>query len=340
MDRREFSSTLDKSALTPEELASRLSQTIEAGFVRQLNTDKNAAWQIMHGVLCYGDKLQIRDEHGGTTQATDYLLNGGLVDGFELQLGDDLLPVTQNLGVRARLEPGSYTGQGHVDQWIAVLAMAGIPADRKVKIGTSEKLVSDWARQAQYDVTRNPLDEFGWTLIALTYYLPEEPSWIAQGDARVTWEDLVAVEVDQDLNMAACGGTHRLCGIVHALQQKKRLKLSDSAVWQRADELVEKCKAEVREFRAPDGALSCNYFVRPGTSKDLSTELASAGHLFEFYALAATDDELKEPWVEVAANHICDLLDAAQAVDLECGALYHAIHGLKIYHQRRFESDD
>jgi hypothetical protein len=38
--------------------------------------------------------------------------------------------------------------------------------------------------------------------------------------------------------------------------------------------------------------------------------------------------------VERAAHRLCDYLEAAAAVDLDCGGLYHALHGLAIYQQR------
>ena len=69
---------------------------------------------------------------------------------------------------------------------------------------------------------------------------------------------------------------------------------------------------------------------------DLAAELSSAGHMFEFISLAISKEELSQPWVELAADRLCKLLESAQEVELDCGALYHALNGLKIYRQRRF----
>jgi hypothetical protein len=49
------------------------------------------------------------------------------------------------------------------------------------------------------------------------------------------------------------------------------------------------------------------------------------------------DQELRQEWVTRAVVSLCELLQATESVELDCGALYHAIHGLVLYRQRRFE---
>ena len=64
--------------------------------------------------------------------------------------------------------------------------------------------------------------------------------------------------------------------------------------------------------------------------------LASAGHLLEFLAVAMDDAELQQPWVETAAARLCEIFEATKMVDLDCGACYHALNGLRVYRNRRF----
>ncbi|RMF43325.1 MAG: hypothetical protein D6753_05520 [Planctomycetota bacterium] len=314
-------------------LFSRIDQELRLGQQRRMSSDRNAAWQIMHGVICYGSDLQIETPDAGTVGALSYMLGGGSVRGFELQPGD-LLPDGSMRGVKARLEPGSYEGQGHVDQWIAILAMAGVPRETPIRIGDEMATVEAFARQAQYDVSRNVLDEYSWTLIALTHYFPDQPRWTAWGDYAVSWEDLVAQELEKDLDSSPCGGTHRMAGIVAALRARQRLGLPDSPVWDRAAERVDRLLAHVESTRLADGTLSAYYFAKPGRTNDLGAQLAGSGHVFEFCALALPDERLTEAWVQMAARRICDLLEATRDQDLDCGALYHALHGLKVYRQR------
>ena len=74
----------------------------------------------------------------------------------------------------------------------------------------------------------------------------------------------------------------------------------------------------------------------PGSSPDLAQNLGTTGHILEFLALALTDEQLKEPWVRRAAANLCDLFRRTRNVPLECGALYHAAHGLVLYRSRMF----
>ena len=51
-------------------------------------------------------------------------------------------------------------------------------------------------------------------------------------------------------------------------------------------------------------------------------------------ALMTNDDDLAAPWVTRAAERLVTLLEQTADVEVECGALYHAIHGLMLYNQR------
>ncbi|MFN9911794.1 MAG: ADP-ribosylation factor-directed GTPase activating protein isoform b, partial [Pirellulaceae bacterium] len=63
---------------------------------RLLNSESNAAWQIMHGVIAYADglPLQVGQER---RSALDYLFHQGVVRGWELAPGD-ILPTTGRQG--------------------------------------------------------------------------------------------------------------------------------------------------------------------------------------------------------------------------------------------------
>ena len=218
-----------------DQLRKRIARVLEDGLhARRMDSQINAAWQIMHGVICYGRHLQIETPDRGLCSAVEYAFTGGQIEGFELMLGGQPLPSTERVGLKARLEPGSYIGQGHVDQWLAIFAMADLPLDTSIEHAGQKLTLLDWARQAQYDVSQNMLDEFSWTLIALTHYFPDEPTWQAADGNEISWELLVAAELTYDIDQSPCGGTHRLAGITRALQAKQRLGLADSATWEHA----------------------------------------------------------------------------------------------------------
>ena len=69
---------------------------------------------------------------------------------------------------------------------------------------------------------------------------------------------------------------------------------------------------------------------------EIKTCLHATGHTFEFVVSAVDDEQVKAEWIRRAAVYLCEFLDSTQDVDLECGALYHAVRGLMLYRQRLF----
>jgi len=89
-------------------------------------------------------------------------------------------------------------------------------------------------------------------------------------------------------------------------------------------------------YQLPNGAFSISYFQRSADAPDMATHLGASGHTLEFLSLALDDQQLRQRWVTRGAVNLCGLLEKTEDLDLECGALYHAIHGLALYRQRRF----
>jgi hypothetical protein len=105
-------------------------------------------------------------------------------------------------------------------------------------------------------------------------------------------------------------------------------------VWLKTQQRLESEVNKVRTWQNMDGSLSSHFFERPGTTSDLVQRLSSSGHLFEFAAIASPADKLLDPWMQRAAYRVCELLDLTQSTDLECGSLYHALNGLRVYKER------
>jgi hypothetical protein len=318
-----------------ETLQMRLERVLQDNLShRLLSSESNAAWQIMHGVIAYADALplQVGQER---RSALDYLFHQGVVQGWELAPGDTL-PTTGRQGLKAKLEPGSYIGQGHVDQWLAILAQIGVPLTREVEARGKTFTVLDWARQAQWDVSDNPVLEYSWTIIALTRYFPEEQSWVAKDGKTWTLEPLAGFEAKQDLGQSPCGGMHRLMGLAHAVQFRQKHGGSLEGGWKLADDKIRDSIERIQRFQNPDGTFSTNHTQRPGTSSDLSAVISSTGHTIEFLSFALPAEKLAEPWLVRAVERLCKLLELTRSADLDCGGLYHALNGLKLYYSRRF----
>ncbi|MFM8253222.1 MAG: ADP-ribosylation factor-directed GTPase activating protein isoform b [Planctomycetota bacterium] len=321
--------------MTDEQLRDLIDEVLQyTANHRRLNLKDHAAWQVIHGALAFGRDFRILDHDGKDIPALDYLLQGGTMTGWNLQPGVPLGNPPRT-GLKAVLEAGSKTGQGHADQWLGYLADLGYPLEQELQHGGHTYTLADYLRQIEHDVPYNVAQEYSWTLMALAAYRPTTYEWQA-GDGN-TWsvERLLEIELEHELAGSACGGSHRMTGITMAVNARRRQQLPLQGVWQEASDRIHVCVEQAKSYRNADGSLSTNFFQRTGNSADIKDRLAATGHVLEFVVLASSDEELREPWIRDGIIYLCHLLNKTRHVDIECGALYHAARGLALYRQRR-----
>lgn len=281
----------------------------------------------MHGVLAHGHALQIvagdRD-----VSALDYLLEGGVLAGFDPAPGD---MIEGSRGLRFAFQPSTKVGQGHRDQWLAILAQCDLSLDQQIAVPWGEPNLEDVLRQAEWDVPLNYEAEFSWTLIGLSIFRSTKHTWVARDGNRYSTELLLQSELTEDLADSVCGGTHRLIGIAMVVRKRRAEGLPMTGVWAEAEAVLNAAVELGRQNQNGDGSFSPSYLHRPGWARDLGEQLGTTGHVLEFIALAASQEELRSPWIERTVERVCVLLDQCHEEDLECGALYHAVHGLQEY---------
>ncbi len=308
-----------------EELRQRVDGVLRTTLNRHLDVNQHAAWQIIHGILGYGRALQVYDQ-GQLVPAVDWLLRGGQLRGWDLRPGEK--------GLEAVLGPGDRAGMGHEDQWLAVLAQLDLEWDDPIVVGGKTYKIGDLVTEAQWDV-RDGM-EASWTLIGLSTYLPLDARWKAKDGKEWTIERLVAMEAKQDLNASACGGTHRLIGMNMALNRYLAEGGKLEGGWAAAQKVIDQAVAKAKQYQQPDGSFSASYFQRPARSPDIAVRIGTTGHTLEFLMFALTDKQVREPWVTRGVVALCKMLERTKSMPVECGALYHAIHGLQLYRMRRF----
>lgn len=325
--------TDSKSLLSDRSLVERIDRTLAFNRDRRvLDVDRNAAWQVAHGAVAYGNDLKLQVD-GQSVAALKYLFEGGQMRGWEIDAGPALAS-TQRPSLQAYVEAGSYVGQGHVDQFLGYLSQASLPLNTPIRLGDQTLTIADWGRTAQHLVPNNPYREYSWTLIALTNLFPDELTWTAADGKEWTLEPLAEFEAKQDLAESPCGGMHRLMGLAHTVRYWKKRELPFRGGWLAAKQTVDQAIETIRKYQNSDGSFSTNYTIRPGTSADLSTRIGTTGHTLEFLAYAVEPDELLAPWMQRSVERLCEWLDSASDVELECGGLYHGLSGLRIYRDR------
>jgi len=170
--------TTNAAAPSDEELQILLDDTLQWTLDhRELTIRDHAAWQILHGALAYQRDFLVVTEGGQKVSAVDYVINEGFMRGWTMQPGVWLDKAQTRRGLKAILEPGSKAGQGHADQWFAVLAQSHLSPDQVLKVHGRDFTMADYVAQVQNDLPYNVDQEYSWTLIGLTTYLPTDATW-------------------------------------------------------------------------------------------------------------------------------------------------------------------
>lgn len=318
-----------------EPLADLIARTLNQNLSqRDLSSSTHGAWQVLHGILAYGADFKLQTP-AGPQPALAYLLSGQAVSGFEAEQGDNF-GTEKRPGLRMAMQPSTKIGQGHRDQWLAVIAQSRLPLNTPIKGKMQTFTLEDWMRQAEFDVPMNLEREFSWSLIALTTYRNTNHRWMGRDGSQYSIESLLGSELKQSLPSSVCGGTHRLIGMAMALNQRRKEGRPITGVWADTDLLIAGAIQLAKQNQNPDGSYSVAYLHRPGWTRDMGETLGSTGHVLEFLALAAPKQTLSQPWVERSVRRLCGVLNQCSDVDLECGVLYHALHGLSEYQKRMF----
>jgi hypothetical protein len=182
--------------IAPQALCERIDRALtHARDDRLLDARVNGAWQVVHGILAFGDELPLATAEG-KRHALPWLLGGGSLRGWRVRKGSQ--------GLVATIEEGSTTGQGHPDQWIGYLAQCGLdglPVDTPISVNGSPYTLRDLLAQARADI--RPGREATWTLMALAAWVPPDDAWTAADGRRWTVEDVVTMEAAADIDGAA-----------------------------------------------------------------------------------------------------------------------------------------
>lgn len=323
----------ETSTTSTRSIAELVDQTLRLELqTRTLSTMVNGAWQIFHGILAYGEAFEI-DTLSGRSPALSYFSSGGTCSGFHPIPGNPIGP-EKRLGLRVEIDPSTKVGQGHRDQWLAVVAQAGLPIDAPWVVGDETFLMSDWMGQAEFDVPLNYESEFSWTLIPLSFYRPTDYRWTARDGETYSTELLLESEVMRDLAASVCGGTHRLIGIAFAVRNRISEGKPMTGVWADAKAHLDASIELAKTNQNPDGSYSTSYMHRTGWCNDLGEGLGTTGHVLEYLSVAADQETLQSEWVQRSVRQLCGALHQCRGIDLECGVLYHALHALVEYQRR------
>jgi hypothetical protein len=317
-----------KEATAPAGLEGRIDAALRQVRARDLLTT-NSFWTVFHGILGLGpDTATLFDlETGRRVNALEHIRLGGEVRGLQF------LPTPHGLDVRTGPQ---FIGQGHQDQFVAEMAQWGLPADTPFRVGGRDYTFEDFVRHTQMRARVTAGQELSWALVVIAQYRGTDARWTNAAGEALCLGDLARYELDQPMEGAACGGTHRLFGLTWAYHLHLRSGGRREGVWKDVAERLELYRQAARRYQNWDGSFSTRYLAGPGDARDAQVRINSTGHVLEWLALTLPDDELRAGWVQDAVGALALMILDGQGAALEGGSLYHAAHGLHLYRTRVF----
>lgn len=292
---------------------------------QQTDAGKNDIWESMHGFLPYGvDSLIRTPEYRQPVSAIGWICWNKPCRGhrlFEVRGGS----LAAKQGPRV---------QGHHGQFLAMLAQSYVPASFEILVDGQTFTVQDLIEFEKE--TCVPKSELTFKLIALSHYLPADETWKSRDGQTWSLERLLEEEIQQKVVGAACGGTHRLTGIVFAVKARKKADLPMDGIWARADQYLKDYQRHTFLLQNPDGSFSTEWFERRGADRDLDRRLQTSGHILEFLIYSLPREELTSPKVVQAVNYLTTILEKNPRHQWSIGPKGHALHALVLYDQLVF----
>ena len=314
-----------------ESLRERLDAAILQARQRDLLTT-NGFWTVFHGILGLGPSIQLLNPDSGKhVNALDYIADGGEIRGLRF------IPTPYGLDVEVR--PGTFVSQGHQDQFVAEMVEWGVSPERKFIVGGKNYTFMDFLRHSKMRASVRSPQELEWAIIIIGHHFGTDITWTNAEGEELRFEDLLRKELDKPLGTAACGGTHRLFGLDWVYHLHLNRGGQTVGIWKEIADRTAEYKHLARQYQNADGSFSTDFFAGRAQVADMQRRINTTGHIFEWLALAESDEELNEPWMQDAANALALMFLDISNSPMEGGTLFHAAHGLLIYYSRVYGSE-
>ena len=316
----------DLAALHPKIL-----RVLQNYYPRRLNTREHDCWEAMHALIGYGlDSELHRDGPGGKRVNTAGWLcfNGSCMNHRLLYVENGRIMARQGVGV-----------QGHYGQFLAILAQSHMPLSYPMKAENQDFTVGDLLDSEKFTCQSN--SELTFKLIAITHYADDlNETWKNRTGEVWSVEKLVKEEIAAPIRGAACGGTHRLMGLAHAVRRREQLEQPIDGQFARAKKYLQDYHQYTLSLQNRDGSFSTEWFRGPGSRPDLGRRLQTTGHILEWLVYSLPADELTQPRVVQAVNYLTGIMLANPDRAWEVGPLGHALHALMLYDARVYRANE
>jgi hypothetical protein len=125
-------------------------------------------------------------------------------------------------------------------------------------------------------------------------------------------------------------------GLSYAVHERVKQGGLLDGQFMRADRYVRDYHRYAFSLQNSDGSFSTDWFKGRAGKPDVERRLQTTGHILEWMAYSLPAETLDDPRLVKAVAYLTRLLSADAERNWSIGPLGHGLHGLAIYHDRRF----
>jgi len=312
-------------------LRDKVRRVLRHYYEHPLNTGDRSPWEVMHQMLAFEVHSRILQDGptGRPVTAVGWLCYN------QPCKGRTLMYLNEDGDLRVKVGPAL---QGHYGQLLALLAQARVRSDYPLKVEGRDFTVVDLIEMEK--LTCYPRTELTFKLLGLQRYLDLDARWT--NDQGMAWDfpTMLREEMRQPVRTAACGGTHRLSGLILTVKKRQRSGQRVDGAYAEAARFVANYQNYCYRLQNSDGSFSTEWFKGPGAEEDIDRRLKTTGHQLEFMIYASNEEQLTYYRTVKAVNYLANIMWANRDRNWEAGPLGHAIHALVLYDRLVFAPHD
>ncbi|MEL7266641.1 MAG: hypothetical protein AAFP69_17790, partial [Planctomycetota bacterium] len=309
----------------------QMKQPIQVVLQHHYNRPENAAqrsnWGMFHQIMIFGTDTQIAVGGRGRRYNAVAWMSGNQI------CQRDRLFTADQYGIL----PRSGTGlQGHQGQMLAIYGLIGVPSSYPLVVGKKRYTVRDVVAREMADCRSDT--ELSFTLIGLSRYIETDATWTARDGSKWNFERILELELAQPIAGAACGGTHRLMALAHALNARRSEKRPITGHWKRAELYLNDYVQHCYQLQNADGSFSTNWLEGRENRNDIARKIQTSGHIVEFLLSLTPDSQLSDPRLTRAMQFLTFTMYRDRKTEWAVGPRGHALRSLMLYHKRMYNS--
>lgn len=300
-----------------------IERTLKYYWDRPEDAAERTHWGMMHSIMVFDRDTQIVNR-GQRFNAVAWMAGNNPCRNQTLFTQDQhgILPKT-GVGL-----------QGHQAQLLAIFGQINVPLNYPVYASKQKFTVNDILQRELRDCKVNT--ELTFTLISLAHYTDSETTWISGDGQDWSVSRVIKEELAQPIVGAACGGTHRLMGLGHALRRRRAEGKPIDGQWERADRYVKDFVNYTWSLQNRDGSMSTSWYEKPEDNGQMDRKIQTTGHMLEMLMTVTPDADLQSPEMLHSVNFMTNTLYTERGHEWQIGPKGHALRSLALYYQRVF----